>query len=50
MIIDTCINPWLTKHLFGNIEKAVAERDSRLIPIPDRISMKPPQFLLFLQV
>jgi len=21
MIIDTCLNPWLTKHLFGNIEK-----------------------------
>jgi hypothetical protein len=23
MIIDTCLNPWLTKHLFGNIENAV---------------------------
>jgi hypothetical protein len=23
MIIDTCLNPWLTKHIFGNIENAV---------------------------
>jgi hypothetical protein len=23
MIIDTSFNPWLTKHIFGNVENAV---------------------------
>jgi len=28
MIVDTCFNPWLTKHLFGNIvalDKEIAD-------------------------
>ena len=23
MIIDACFNPWLTKHIFGNVENEV---------------------------
>jgi hypothetical protein len=55
MNIDTCFNPWLTKHGFGNIESFDAfsrcrtQGDIRLILVPYKISIKSLQSLLFLQ-